>query len=844
MRRFFTILLCLSCPLFLFAQEEEVAVPLPLSTIELKVQGQTWFTDTVGVAYATFDTVVETPMEWPSDPQTYYILDIEVEDISDDAKVQSMAVIRFLPRKTGAVTLPAFTFASETKRYQTKPHTINVSQPRRSEAMSLSLAPRKQTIYVGEPLRIDFAWECQLPANSIKALKLYPDFFNDPNIEIFIPRNTSDEDTQLGLPIGGRRVIGNRTIPTDHPKFLGKVELPLYLRFSTPGTYTLPETRLECAQIEKSSGNFANYAAHFNNALFEATDPDIRHERLYTTAPELQIEVLPLPQNTTGNTFSGLYAPVDIQLSLSPTQIDIGQLMELEIKLSGNNPHGMLDLPQLSYQSGLRTRFLVDDDYGRLWHEAGTIFRTRLRALTTSISAFPSLKILVFNTETGSYETHTTAPIPLKVSPRDGQNFIPLKSFKDAAITLTNQPEGIWHNLKANRMNDLLNTLFNFLNNAFWALLLVGPIAFALLLPIIREQRRRANNPLYRSRAQAYAVFKKTPANAKEKWPAFLTLMAAYFETDAQAWTLRNSLDALKSIDASPEEIEDVTRMHQGADARDFSQTHPETTFSNLDSIAKRALQKISIFALSCFLLSQLMTPQAEAADWDAAEALFNQALVAPAGSDTANALYSDAALKFQSESAIATHPDAAWHNAGNAWFQAGSIGRAILAYRMAKTYRPFDPKLDENLATARAMALNDLPPTKTTWQHIPLRWIQPVLVIVNICFWFSLLLTLRYRKRSFAGLSIALGACLLVAFSIFIIRIRSSEPQGVVIVDSLDALKGPGHGYAKAFSQAIHDGVEFTLIENRGEWGLVELTDGRQCWVLLSQTALLPKTM
>ena len=73
---------------------------------------------------------------------------------------------------------------------------------------------------------------------------------------------------------------------------------------------------------------------------------------------------------------------------MKPDEIEIGQLMELEIRLRGAAPHGMLELPPLSRQPGLRDRFLVDDQYGRLWRSDGTVFRSRLRVLSVLVATF------------------------------------------------------------------------------------------------------------------------------------------------------------------------------------------------------------------------------------------------------------------------------------------------------------------------------------------------------------------------------------------------------------------------------------------------------------------------
>ena len=71
--------------------------------------------------------------------------------------------------------------------------------------------------------------------------------------------------------------------------------------------------------------------------------------------------------------------------------------------------------------------------------------------------------------------------------------------------------------------------------------------------------------------------------------------------------------------------------------------------------------------------------------------------------------------------------------------------------------------------------------------------------------------------------------------------RVNSSRIEGVIITDSVKARKGPAYAYAPAFVQALHDGLEFKLIEERGAWMQIELTDGRRCWIPKNQASRLP---
>jgi tetratricopeptide (TPR) repeat protein len=709
-----------------------------------------------------------------------------------------------------------------------------------SVAMSLRLTAEKRQVYVGEPLRIELTWQCNLPANGLSALRLNPAFFNDPDIQVVVPRNTDLEDQQVGLPLGGRRVIAKRLKDTNDPDALGVITLPIYLRFKQAGNITLPAVRLECAFEEKGTGGFARYAAYFNNSLFENADASKPIERIYTTTDPIEIEVLALPPVPTESEFSGLFEPLGTAVSISSTEVKVGELMTVEIQLSSPAPHGMLALPTLSQQAGLRERFLIDDNLSQIWHAGGTIFRTRVRALSTSVHAFPALRLQVFDPAVGKFVMQTTDPIPLIVSPSNGQDYIALKSFQGAAVELTNQPAGIWHNLKNTLMNDLLNTLYGILLAGFWPLLLLGPIAFVLLLPIIRERRRRANDRSYREIICAYRAFKKQSDEPRKQWSAFIRLLAVAFDADSQAWTRSDSEKALQQIEADPSAIASVLCIHDADDAEQFGRHGAQVEIQGLGPIAKRIVQCAPTLMILLFLVLA-WTPQLTHADtWTEAESTFEAALNAPQGSEQAHALYAQSALLFEHAAKTRIRSGPGWYNTGNAWLQAGEIGRAIAAYREAERIRPFDTQLADNLAAARAMTLNDVPVKQFKWKRVPFDWLKGLLVLLNLLFWIALLMRLRYRNRAWHVTTLAVALPLLLLAALWGFRTVNDVQAGVVVVDSAYARKGPSYAYGKAFNEALHDGLEFVLIEQRDGWSWVELQDMRTCWLPSEQVQLI----
>lgn len=827
-------------PLVAEAIKAEEAPELEAVSVPVELVNQSWFTDRIGTAVIHFDEVVATPEALPYGVSGLSFIDVQVRETPDAKTGKAAAIVRFMMRETGIVTFPSLEFFGATKHYRTIPQQVAVGAPSRSEAMTLSLSPSKRQVYVGEPLRVDLTWHCDLDASRLQSLNYYPAFFNDPQVEIVIPRSSEPEKQQVGLPIGGRRVIGKRTVNEAKPKALGTVELPLYLRLSEPGVYTLPATRLECAYLKQGSRNFGQYAAHFNNSLFAPEEADARYERFYVETAPIEITVLPLPAEGRLPGFSGLFTPVSVEVAVTPDAMKVGELMQAELQVFTAAPHGMIDLPQLSRQRGLRGRFLVDDDLGRVWRADGTTFRCRLRALTTDVEAFPALQIQAFDPDKGAYVMVETEAVALSVAANNGQEFIDLGSYKGAGVTLSKQSEGIWHNREASGMNDLINNIVMCLASWFWLWLLLTLVGFCFLLPVVRERRRRALDAKYRARAQAYAAFRKLPENDAGKWPAFLQFLAVSFGAEGKAWTVGDSQEALQALGVAVEDVETVVALHHSTDAQDYSAAQPAAQLNALNAVGKRILGLLGKSALLLLLGMAILPQEVQADDWSEAEQLFEQALAAQAGSDAAAALYTESALKFQAVAESGERPGVAWYNAGNAWFQTGALGRSIAAYRQAQIYRPFDSTLVENLSAARGLALTDVPDELAWWQHWPTAWLKAVLLLQVVVLGVCVLATVRYRRRSAVIASVVVLLLCCLTSGLWFVSAQLSGQQGVVITDSVLARKGPDYAYAAAFHEPLHDGVEFTLEETRDEWGRVALADGRICWLPLSQTQLI----
>jgi tetratricopeptide (TPR) repeat protein len=190
----------------------------------------------------------------------------------------------------------------------------------------------------------------------------------------------------------------------------------------------------------------------------------------------------------------------------------------------------------------------------------------------------------------------------------------------------------------------------------------------------------------------------------------------------------------------------------------------------------------------------------------------------------------------------------AIYFNAGNAWFKAGQVGRAIYDYRHAEQLAPRDPDIRANLGIARAKAgtsLAALPGSRWT------RWVGRV--TLNEWAWaassaaalFFLVLTARQISPAFgkssgglAGVLAAAALWLLLCLGLAIDQ-QMLEKSSIVIVPEAVARWGPDAEEKSAFT--AHDGAEMVVLGRIGNWLKVS-GDNRQIgWLQQKDVAQMP---
>ena len=174
----------------------------------------------------------------------------------------------------------------------------------------------------------------------------------------------------------------------------------------------------------------------------------------------------------------------------------------------------------------------------------------------------------------------------------------------------------------------------------------------------------------------------------------------------------------------------------------------------------------------------------------------------------------------------------------------------AILNYLRAETLIPGDGRLKENLRFARSLCRNQIPRRGRSellgtlfFLHYDtsMRTRFAVALACYAAFWGVLVLRL-FVRRFRLGTAATTLAVVWMAFgaSVGIQRLTEDRrPAGVVTANDVVVRKGNGESYEPKFKQLLHEGVEFSMLEARGDWLHMELPDGKAGWIRSDQAEL-----
>ncbi len=180
------------------------------------------------------------------------------------------------------------------------------------------------------------------------------------------------------------------------------------------------------------------------------------------------------------------------------------------------------------------------------------------------------------------------------------------------------------------------------------------------------------------------------------------------------------------------------------------------------------------------------------------------------------------------------------YFNLGNAHFESGDLGRAILSYLRARELSPRDPDIRDNLELARAMTVDRIAaergPLVESVSYFGHRWVTPdELGTAAILLWVAsgiaigALLVWRvfplrrvlHTVTVFATVATAMSLLLVVSMT----YANPYDDTGVVTAAAVEVVSGPGPQYSEEFT--LFSGAQVRVTDSRHGWLRIELPGG-----------------
>jgi hypothetical protein len=451
----------------------------------------------------------------PNNRESITIINGKVNRVSEHGYVFNY---RLTPKKDGILTIPAISITAAGKTLLTQPVTIKVTKPQMAEEFELRQSLSINECYVGQPLTLTVVWYVNLDIEEFQFM--FP-VLQDQRFEVVdFPedRNYSGRDA-IAINLHGSKVIARK-------KDIGQyvtVTLRRIIIPKTPGLFSFEPVTVSSRVI----AGYRRYQGRqpgspFDNSIFDdilgRRQPVIK--QLLTESNTVELQVKPIPEENRPHDFSGLVGNYSLAADASPTEVNVGDPITLNIMVTGSEYLDNVILPPLHKQPEM-DNFKVPEEMGQGQIDGKVkVFTQTIRAKTPAIKEIPAIGLTYFNPEVTRFETARTNVIPLRVKATKIVTATDAEGLDPGAgkTELATLDEGIAHNYVGDDL--LVNQhieITSWFSSSLGLILLVFPPAVYLLLliPIYYKRRRMADEAMLQAK-RALRDFSKELARLRK----------------------------------------------------------------------------------------------------------------------------------------------------------------------------------------------------------------------------------------------------------------------------------------------------------------------------------------
>lgn len=605
-------------------------------------------------------------------------------------------------------------------------------------------------------------------------------------------------------------------------------------------------------------GTFELGRAMVEGSIAAKSGRSFRAKHVFARSEPLTVTVSEAPTANRPDGFTGAVGRFELEAKPpTPTVVAVGNPIYLTLVVKG---HGFLEGVEIDLAAQLGAAWRVEPpkviDSLRPGEQAPQGFPNRpgkwrqldykLRPLRDDIQALPPIAFAYFDTETRSYRVLESPEFPIEVKPA-GSNVD--AGIVDATGTRPGATELVAAGLSANE--DDLNKLGD-QSASPWPYVLIGAVMLSLWFAaglFVRRRRLLEADPAIIRRRSAPARAARRLKDARSASGAEPVTGAVSALCGLVADLEDRPEDAVTSGDVARWAADQGVDAHALAAIEELLEAGEEAAFGAgaLDDLARaRLLDAADVLVRTAaarrrpaigsgFLVMLALTMTIPAQDTDT----FQQAQAA-----FAEGRYAEAAGHYEAMLTDGYENGYVLYNLGNAWMNAGEIGRAISAYRRAQWLVPGDANLERNLGLALERRRQDLSAREDAVTDKILFWRQGLsfsrqasLAVLFAAIAFVLSLIAMLRRRSSPVLKTAIGVVLVqgllfVTSATITWNDRTSSDHGAVTDDDTRLLQWPADDADLSYEQPLHDGDEFTVLSRKGTWLKIRVADRYEGWI------------
>lgn len=378
----------------------------------------------------------------------------------------------------GEIEIPPARLETGTVVLRSNRVSLSARLPERSDDDDILIEIPERPVYIGETVRASVTWWI---GGQTRDFSFDSSAFPD-RVRIDPAPTPTGGQRAYEFEFAGQRVVGSTSRGIHRGEPMNRLRFDLLLTPEETGELTIGPVRV----------------------AFTRLDDFGRGSRRYAESETRTIRVVPVPGAGKPDAYGGLIGRFALSASASNTEVNVGDPIELRLRIEGEEP--MPDLEDLIPTDALGSAgFRVAPDAWRVDRDRsgiGTrVLATTIRAERASIDRIPPIELPSFNPVAGEYTVYRSEPIPIevravrRVTIEDAVTAAPIE--RDASrSTLTPNASVLWAHPDAAQIRagatglDPVRMLSHPGWTAYLAIAITAPLAAALL-----GVRRRSRDP-------------------------------------------------------------------------------------------------------------------------------------------------------------------------------------------------------------------------------------------------------------------------------------------------------------------------------------------------------------